>query len=230
MATLASPTLQNLITNVRSLLNQPDSNNSFWRDTELTEWINEGVRLYFAEVILMNEGHFVTQVDLNIVTDTETVALPTDCFQVRALYKKIPRGYEMLPYRNNLTEGYSTEGGSSGASYIPSYYFRANNFVLRPVPNFNETAGLRLEYIQFPDAMINGGDSLTNQVSPVFKSIIEMYAVYKAKLKESLVNNITTYAGAEQNLSALVKQFKDVLQGRSKNPTFMIPFNPEYGG
>jgi hypothetical protein len=230
MATLSAPTLQNLITNVRSLLNQPDSNNSFWRDTELTEWLNEGVRLYFNEIVNTDEGHFVALTDLNIVTDTETVALPSDCFKIRSLYKKVINGYEMLPYRNNHTESYSTQGGTSSNSYLPYYYFRANNIVLRPIPNFSETAGLRLEYVQFPDTMVNGGDGLTTQVSPIFKNVIEMYAVYKAKLKESLVNGVNTYSGAESNLGVLVKQFRDTIEQRSKNPTYIIPWNPEFGG
>lgn len=227
MATLSAPTLQNLLTNVRSLLNQPDSNNSFWRDTELTEWLNEGVRLYFSEVVQMNEGQFNAQTDLNITTDTETVALPSDCFQVKNLYKKVTDGYEILPYRNNVTESYSTRGGTSSNGYFPAYYFRANNIVLRPIPNFTESSGLRLEYIQFPETMVNGGDTMTAQVSPIFKNVVEMYAVYKAKLKESLVNGINTYGGAEENLGALVKQLRDALSGRSKNPTYIIPFSPE---
>jgi hypothetical protein len=212
------------------MLNQRNPLNSFWTDEELVEYLNEGVRLYFAEVIMNNEGYFTAQSDLDIVTDTDTIALPTDCYQVRTVYKKVTDGYVILPYRNNMTEGYSTKGGTSGNNYLPYYYFRANNLVLRPVPNFSETSGIRLEYIQFPDTMVYGGDSLTNQVSPIFKQVIEMYAVYKAKLRESLVNGTNTYAPAEENLGVLIKQFRDSIQSRSKNPTFVIPFNPETDG
>lgn len=230
MATLSAPTLQKLITNTRSMLNSPNPNNSFWTDRELTEWINDGIRMYFNEVIMNDEGAFETQTDLNIVTDTETVALPTDFFKLKAVYKKVNTGYILLPYRNNLTESYSTQGGTSANNYTPYYYFRGNNLVLRPVPNFSETAGLRIEYTQFPETLVNGGDALTNQLSPIFKTIVEMHAVYKAKLKESLVNGATTYTPAAQNLSALFAQFKDAISQRSKNPIFVIPFNPEADG
>ncbi len=230
MATLSSPTLQALLTSVRTMLNQPKESNSFWKDVELTEYLNEAVSMYFLECVLNNEGYFTTTSNLNIVSGTETISLPSDCFQVKNVWKKVTNGYITLNYRNDMTSGYSTEGGSAPESYTPSYEFRANNLVLQPTPNFSETAGIKLEYIQFPDQMVWGGDSMTAQVSPIFKQLIVMYAVYKAKLRESMVNNVATYGAAQTNLGDLYKMFKDTLQRRSRNPTYVIPFNPESGG
>lgn len=230
MATLSTPTLQQLLVSTRTLLNQPKESNSFWKDVELAEYLNEAVRIYFLECVMVNEGYFTTQSDLNVVADTETVALPSDCFQVKNLYKKVTNGYALLPYRNNLTEGYSTQGGSSNETYFPSYYFRGNSLVLHPVPNSAETSGLRLEYIQFPDQMVWGGDSLTAQVSPVFKQLLVIYAVYKAKLKESMVNGVNVFAIPQQHLGELYKTFKDTLSKRSKNPIYTVQFNPESEG
>lgn len=230
MALLAAPTLQKLITSARSMLNQQDPNNSFWKDDELTEYLNEAVSLYFTEVQAVNEGYFTTTADLDLVNNEEEVPLPADCFKVRALYKSVSDGEVMLPYRNNLTEGYTTQGGNSNNNYLPYYYFRGNSLVLRPIPNFDETAGLRLEYIQFPDQMIWGGDQMAAGVSPIFKQLIIMYAVYKAKLKESLMNGVNVYAVAESNVAALYKSFKDSIAERSKNPTYIVAFNPETQG
>lgn len=227
MSILASPTLQNLLTNVRTLLNQKDPLNSFWSDYELTQYLNEGVRIYFAECAVHNEGYFTTQSDLNIVANSETVALPTDCFQVKNVWKKVTNGFIILPYRNTVTDGYLTQGGTNSEAYLPYYYFQGNNLVFRPTPNFSETAGIRIEYIQFPDQMIWGGDSLTSQVSPVFKQLIEIYAVYKAKLKESMVNGGNMHTIPKQNLDELYSIFRDTIEKRSKNPTFVVPFNPE---
>lgn len=227
MATLSSPTLQSLITSVRRLLNQQDPNDSFWQDTELTDYLNEAVRIYFIECVLANEGPFLAQTDLDLVANSETVALPPDCFEVRSVYKKVSSGYSILPYNNSVTSGYSTQGGSSNESYTPYYYFRGNNLVFKPVTNFSEVGGIRLEYIQFPDNMVWGGDSMTTQVSPVFKQLIEMYAVYKAKLRESMTNGTQTYAAAQSHLGELHSLFKSVVQKRSKYPTYTVPFNPE---
>lgn len=227
MATLSSPALQRLIINTRTLLNQQDRNNSFWSDEELTEYLNEGVRMYLGEVIQNGDGQFVASTDLNIVSGTETVALPTDCFAIKALYKKVSGGYVMLSYMNNFTQGFSTSGGNSSDSYTPSYYLRGNNIVLRDQPGFSETAGLRLEYVQFPDVMVGPGDTLTSQVSPLFKQVIEIYAVYKAKLKESMVNGVIMHKIPEEHLGMLLMQLKEAVAQRVQATTYIIPFDPE---
>lgn len=227
MATLTSPSLDTVRANVRNLLNQPTASNSFWTDAELDTYINEAIRIYFAELTKIDEGHFTTSVTLDLTANVETVAMPSDFFAMRALYRKSDTSYLILSYRNNLTEGYTTDGGAPYDAYAPYYYFRGNSIVLRPIPGTSETAGLLMEYIQFPETLVAGGDLLTAQISPVFSQVIEMYAVYKAKMKESLVNQTDTASMAKSNLAELHKQFMDVIQLRSKNPTSIIPFNPE---
>lgn len=227
MATLSSPTAQILLTEVRTQLNQRDPTNSFWTDVELLGYLNDAISIYFLEAAQANEGYFTTTSDLNITSGSNTVTLPTDCFQVKILYKKLNDGYAVCPYNNSVTQGYSTQGGSEPGSFIPTYKFQGNSLVLNPTPNFSETAGLRLEYIQFPDQMIYGGDSMTSQVSPIFKQMIVMYAVYRAKVRESMVNGVTTYQAASDTLAGLVPLFRDSLPKRSKGPTYVQPFNPE---
>lgn len=227
MATLSAPTIEDLITNVRNMLNQPSATNSFWTDEELAVYLNEAVRRYFAEVVLHSEGQFTALTDLDITANANTVALPTDCFKIKQLWRKVSDGYEPLHYRNNLTEGMSTSGSSGGSNYRPDYYLRGNSLVLSQMPGFSETDGLRLEYVQFPETLVTGGDSLTAQVSPVFKDLIEAYAVYKAKMKESLVSGTNTTPLALQNLNDLFTAFKEAIAGRSDGPTAIKPFNPE---
>lgn len=229
MALLTPPTLGKLLTNVRNFLGQPNAVNSTWTDLELKEYLNEGVRMYFAEVVKNSEGYFMpAPVFLDLVDGQEEVALPSDCFEVKALYIRRTNGFEVLEYRNNLTVGFLTNLGGAGANtYSPSYYFRGNNLVLHPTPTFSETAVLRLDYIQFPDQMVNGGDPMSNQVSPVFKQLIEMYAVKKAKMKQSMVSGVDLVSVAQQNLNEIYLLFKDTISKRSQYPTYVVPFNPE---
>jgi hypothetical protein len=226
---LASPTLSKLLTNVRNFLNAPNPANSFWTDAELTEYLNEGSRMYFAEVIKNSEGYFETTTTLDYTSGTETVALPTGFFEVKALYIARPNGWEILPYYNNLTSGFLTTNGAGGANtYSPSYSFQGNNLVLHPTPNATSTGGqLRLDYVQFPDQMVNGGDQLTNQVSPVFKQLLEMYAVMKAKTKESMVTGVDLVTIPARDLGAIYSIFKSTINKRSQYPEYIIPFNPE---
>lgn len=226
MSTLASPSLGKLITNVRNFLNQPNPANSFWSDQELTEYINEAIRMYFAEVILNMEGQFIAVTTLGVTADQETVDLPSDFFSIRALYIQRTNGWDILAYSNDITAGFDTTSGGS-LTYRPLYFFRGNKLVLHPTPNFTDASNLRLEYIQFPDMLLNGGDTLTSQISPIFKQLIEMYAVYKAKLKESTVNGVDMVSIPKSNLNEIYTLFKDVIQSRSKYPQYVVPFNPE---
>lgn len=228
MGTLVSPTLGGLVKNVRNMLGQPDPSNSRWTDEDLVSYINEGIRLYMAEVTFNNEGQFTSQVDLNLVAGQDTVDLPADFFEVRAVYRKVSDGYQIMPYLNNVTRGYLTDNNGSGDAYVPSYYFRNNSLVLREPPNTSEVGGIRLEYIGFPETLINGGDRLTSSISPIFKQVIEMYGVKKAKIQESLVNGSDVGASmAGQHFNELYSQFKEVIKHRSKYPQFVAPYSPE---
>lgn len=223
---LVSPTVQDMLQAIRNMLGQPDPNNSYWTDGELLAYINEGVRVHFAELTCVDEGHFVTSTTLNIVADTRTVALPSDFFKVKVLYRVANGTNYPLVYRNNLNSAYSTTGNSTGQGYMPDYYFQGNSIVLMDTPNFSETGALLLEYIQFPETLLNGSDQLTAQISPIFRQVIERYATYQAKLKESLGTGSVIPQSLTQNLSDLLQQFRDIVAIRSKYPTHTQPFNP----
>lgn len=228
MGTLVSPTTGNLLKNTRMMLGQPDPSNSNWSDDALLTWLNEAVRVYFAEVTVGNEGQFTAVSDLDLVANQDTVTLPSDFFEVRVLYRKVTSGYQALPYVNSVSGGYMTTNSGTGNNYMPSYYFRNNLIVLRDPPGFAETGGLRLEYIQFPDTLVNGGDRLSTSISPIFKQVIEMYAVKKAKTQQSLVTGGDV--GLSQitaHFNELYAQFKEIIRGRSKYPQFIQPYNPE---
>ncbi len=224
---LAPNTLGKYIRSVRLMLNQPNASNSFWSDEEITDYLNEAIRMYYLEVTNNDEGFWTKIADLNVVNGTETVALPADCFEVKAVYMAISQGYVVLPYRNYESESYTTQGSTGSETYFPAYYFRENNLVLRPVPNYSQTAALRVEYIFFPDMLQNAGDVMSSNVLPIFKQLIEMYAVYKAKIKESLTNGTDTSALAKKNLDEIYKLFIDTVKNRSKYPQFIKSFSPE---
>lgn len=224
---LSSATLGSYISAVRNLLNQPDAANSFWSDAELNSYLNEAIRIYFLEVTNNDEGFWTKQSDFTITSGTETVALPSDCFKIKAVYKAVDQGYIVLPYRNAESDSYSTNGGSGTNTYFPSYYFRDNSIVLRPVPNFTESAGLRIEYIYFPDTMQNAGDTMSGNMLPIFRQLIEMYAVYKAKMKESLTNGTDMTTLAKDNFNSIYKLFIDTVRNRSNYPQFVKAWSPE---
>jgi|SRR6185437_3942446 len=221
---LIAPTLQSLIEAERDMLNQPDPNNSFWSDTELTRYNNEAIRILMAELSSVNEGQGATVTSLNIVSGADTIALPSDFFVCLGLFKVLPTQNIRLPYINDLTKSYYTSAGTNSETYVPYYFFRGNNIVLRPPPTFNETGGLLLEYIQLPAALTDGADQVTNQICVLFFQCIEKYAIYQAKLKESLCNGVSVHENALANFADLFKQFRELSSKRSRFPTYVVPW------
>jgi hypothetical protein len=225
---LSPPTLGKLLSSVRSMLNQPLASNSNWTDSQLTLWINQGVQRYFSEVVQNVEGHWTKAAPLNIVSGSETIALPSDFFEVKGIWKVTANGRVPLPYRNNLSDAVATvDGGSGSETYFPAYSFIENSIKLNPIPNYSETAGLYLEYVYFPETMLHAGDTLSANVAPIFAELVEMYAVYKAKLQESLVNGVNMYGPAQESVAALYSQFENLIKNRSKFPQFIKPWSPE---
>lgn len=227
MAQLSSPTLERLIKEARIFLRQQSSSNSTWSDEELTLYINDAIRIYFLEVAERAEGQFDAVLDLDITSGTEAIPLPSNFFEAKALYKRAENNYYILPYENFITTSYTTDGGSNGSTFMPAYYFRGNNIILRPVPQFTESASLRLEYTAFPETLIWGGDTMSSGVSPIFKELIIMYAAYKAKASDSATNG--TSSGHEvvaTLLGDLYAKFKETVGYRSKYPVAIKPFTP----
>jgi hypothetical protein len=224
---LSSPTLGRILSNVRDMLNQPNAANSTWSDAFLINQIKNGVHRYFAEVVQNVEGQWTKATTLDITSGAETITLPSDFFEVKGVWKVVADGRVPLDYRNNLNEGVVTTGGGNGSeSYFPDYSFLENKLKLNPLPDYSETGGLYLEYIYFPETMLNAGDTLSANVAPIFGELIEMYAVYKAKMQESLVTGVDTSALAKANLNELYKQFAESIKNRSKNPTYVKPWSP----
>lgn len=226
MAALSQPALSRIILEARLLLNQTKATNSFWSDEELGNYANDAIRKYFLELISHDEGQFHAITDLDIVANQETVDLPLDFFKIKCVYKKTDTGYQLLRYWNNHITSYDANNNSSANNYSPYYYFRGNSLVLRPIPGFSETAGIRIEYTQLPDQLIVGSDTLPSGISSVFKELIVMYVVYKAKVKESLVTGTDTASVAGTLLEDTHRIFKESVSNRSNSVQFIAPFNP----
>lgn len=222
---LVTPTLGRIIKEARIFLNQPNAENSFWTDEELGLWANDGIRTFFLETSERAEGQFDKTALLDVTTNQETVALPSDFFEVKALYIAQGQQYTILPYKNNLTEVYNINNSGTSDSYNGYYYFRNNSIVLRPIPGFTQAGGLKLEYIALPDVLIGNSDTVSG-ISPVYKELIVLHVVYKAKVKEDLVNNSNTSEKAAALLADAYNKFKETVGKRSKYPTGIIPYNP----
>ncbi len=226
MAAVIAPTLEKLIREARILLNQPRAENSRYTDAELAGYANDAVQQIFLTINEVGEGQFDKTTTLNTVANVETVALPVDCFAIKVLYKLQGNTLRRLEYKQNILNDYEQLGTNSGGTYEPYYYLRANNIVLRPIPGSSETAGLTIEYTSYPDVLVYGGDVMTSGISPLFKELIVMYIVSKAKLKDSLSGGGSGLEIANSHRDDLFRAFKHQLSERSKAPQYIVPFEP----
>lgn len=227
MATIVTPTLESLVRDTRILLNQPKAENSRYSDAELTKYGNQAVRQVFGIVNKMGEGQFDKVTSLDVVNAVETVALPIDCFAIKALYKVQGTVNRRLEYRSSMLLDYENSAVNSGSTtYEPYYYLRGNNIVLRPMPGFSEVGSLVLEYTAYPSILQFGGDNLDLGVSPLFEELITTYMVYKCKLKDDLSGGGNTRVPAQEHMADLYRNFKDQLSERSKSPQYITSWEP----
>lgn len=227
MAQVVAPSLERLIRDARILLGQPKAENSRYTDAELTGYANDAVQQIFLTVNEISEGQFDKSTNLSIVNAVETVALPSDCFAIKALYKVQNTVNRRLEYRQNTLMDYDNSATNSGSTtYEPYYYLRGNSLVLRPIPGFSETNGLVIEYTAYPSVLVYGGDTMDNGISPLFKELIVMYTVAKAKLKDNINGGGQGYNQAAAHRDDLFRQFRHQLSERSKGPQYVSPFEP----
>lgn len=132
-----------------------------------------------------------------------------------------------LEYHQNIINDYDAGALNSGSStYEPYYYFRGNNLVLRPIPGFTAVGQLTIEYTAYPSILVYAGDNMDSGMSPMFKELIVMYIVSKAKLKDDLSGSGQGYALAASHRNDLFKQFRHQLMERSKAPQYINTFEP----
>lgn len=229
MAQVIAPNLERIIRNVRILLNQPKPENSRFSDAELTIRANDAIQQVFLTVNEAGEGQFdtITSPGLNVTSGVETVALPVDCFAIKAVFWRQNTVNRRLEYRQNTLQDYDTSTYSGESMYEPYYYFRGNSLVLRPLPGFTSTSGpLIVEYTKYPSVLVYGGDAMDAGISPLFRELIESYVVAKAKFRDDLSGLGQGYALANTRMVDLFHQFKHQLIERSKAPLYTSPFEP----
>jgi hypothetical protein len=73
---------------------------------------------------------------------------------------------------------------------------------------------------------VYGGDTMDIGISPLFKELIVMYTVAKAKLKDNINGGGQGYNQAASHRDDLFRQFRHQLMERSKGPQYVTPFEP----
>lgn len=148
---------------VRADFNQ-SSASGFISNEEIDRWANEGYYKYVLMLMKAHQGYFETTALLDIVADTETIALPHNftaneksLLNTVLVEKVLSSSRVPLRYRKRYDQVNHTDGGGgAGETYLPTYDFRGNNLVLEPTPASSETDGIRIVFKALPPRLRSG--------------------------------------------------------------------------
>lgn len=219
-------TLAQLRTRVRSYLDAPDPLDSFWSDTELNNWINQAYYFSYMELVQAYEGYFAQQTYYNIVSGTDTYALPADFSKFRLLERVVDNTatiplieFERIETANLLSTFTATN------IFLPTFRFFGNNFILEPLPQVSITNGLRLEYVPIPTQLTLDADTPAASYLEHWQELIVLKAVISAKLKEEMTGGGGTDMGPFQSmLESWEQKVKDAVAKRAQTRVYTTQF------
>lgn len=170
-------TLSELVTQVRSIINETDPLNSHFGDSQLTVWINEAIRYIVTRI----EELPITWSELTAATDD--IAISTDTLLINEAYIYNPQSlkYDLLEVVDYSALKHISPTWLSDDVGTPKYLARKGNFgvYLFPQPDSNyvgqtiKTAG-----VSFPVQLANDSDEPT--LPKNMHDVVPHYAAYRA--------------------------------------------------
>lgn len=210
---MAVLTLSDLRTVLNTILD--DTGTTFWSDTERNEALNGAYRELYNHAVSLNDGQGpeTTTATIDLVADTETVALPTDLYKLVQLYYKesTDEQYEwvgIMPHQRH-----EWRHRFSRASKSLAYYRRGSNLVLVPTPNYSSTGKLFVEYVPNPTDM-SGDSDVPTGIPASHRELI----AYKAAKRLTEKQGIDLTASSEGTLKMLLAAFERDLESWNQSP------------
>lgn len=199
----------------------------FWSDSLLNNAINEAYYYYWQWLIMASSPNALYgPVSLDIVADTATVALPSNCLKIRLIEKLVGEDtWVPLDYYERFED--PTSAISAGWTYNGNQNFSliGRNLVLDPIPSESATGGLRITYYFRPDRLTSDTASPNDGFDPIFHDLLHLRCVKKAKSKEEAIGG----GGADRGpfldeLSELEAQFKQSIEPATQHRSYTQPY------
>lgn len=191
-------TLLTIRGNVRR--NLGDSDERYYTDAELNQYIGEAYRKYTILMIDEGDGYFetTTYLDLTLGTATISVAALTPVFyKIRLLSRVMTDGSTAPLRRDELRNKISFKNTVTGNGYMPTYRMQGNNVVLTPVPAVTETgsstAGLKLDYYYIPEFPVSDSDDdfeFSSMFPTIYEPLIELEATIAAMEAKDAIGGV----------------------------------------
>lgn len=176
-----------IITNIRSYLNEPDE--GFWKDSELMVWINDALFDIAARTRAMQTSENATLVDNTIEYKLSTEFIGVNGVQYTNGTSRFAGLEQANPFDEDKGIGSASEGD------IPAYWAEYGNAVwVWPVGTVSSGEKIIVYLVKKPQEISNG-DYLPTPA--IYDKAVTLYAVAQALLKDGqfskALNIITRY-------------------------------------
>jgi len=199
--------LTQLIMATRRYINEEDSANSHFTDSEITDYVNQGV------TFLATQMEWPEQVDqASAVTDQTLYQLPSDFVALVDVYFD----NQKIIVLDRADLGQISPSWQDDPSSIPkiAYQFNRDTIGLYPTPDSTQDGKLiQIQYIHLPATLVDGAD--VPDIHSAFQMCLPFYAAflcdYKLGNDKKADMHIAKYDQHRKALMSKVQKFSDDL-------------------
>lgn len=196
----------------------------------IDQYLNEAHRMYWVPMAEAGEGYELATADINLVQGTRTYAMSalgtTGAYKIIRLWKVYSDYKVELDYIEGLSgiEYENTYVSSSTSGYQPTFRLQGNNIYLEPPPDFNETGGLKAEFIPYPADLT--ADAHIPVIPLIFHDLLVIRATLTCMQQQELTGKTAVEpASLERELVKREKEYEDALDARIKTLQHVTPLN-----
>lgn len=201
---MSTSTLTQLIARARSRADMPLA--GFVTDTDVTNWLNEGIQLLHERMAMaFAENYVLSTTTITLIPGQEIYALPTDFFKLYGIDYQIGQyTYSLLPYmfpERNMYKAANQQSLALGG-VPPRYNIRNTSISILPIPIVGTT--ITVHYAPQATALVAPSDSYT--VPDGWERYVILYAAKQMLMKEesSVVDISREIAAQDQQLDEII--------------------------
>jgi hypothetical protein len=164
---------------VRNLLRETVTAESFWTDAELLVYVNQALDMRVMELAEQHEGWVTDAFTANIVANQVEYTLQEGIGRVKRVVMIVPVGDDTIEVPLRRAEHwddavYKPTVATTDSNVLPTYRLMGNLLMLEPPPTTAVTAGLRCEFELAPDRL-TADDS---KIAARFPNVMETLLIY----------------------------------------------------
>lgn len=193
-------TLADALTHLRSRLDEATA--SFWSDTELTRWINEG-----AQDLARRTESLRDETDLAVLAGVQEVTAPTDLIRATGLeWRPTSTGqHHPMQYRDrHNADAVWGSGDTEGSPIIWTSWGFPPALTLRVFPTPHEAGNLHLYYYRLPALVTTANTSAIIEVPSGWDDLVVEYATMLAFRKDGNQQWRDSFQHYEQRVNDLL--------------------------